>query len=198
MTTGLLSDLLRRGKGSTKEATAWFRKGAAELRKLTPLDMAGAVNRPFAKVERLTVDSIGKMYMLVYDPKTKDTLPYYDTFPLVIPITFHPDGFTGINLHYLPPKLRAVLLDALMDTINNDKMNKTTKLRVSYRLLKGYTRYRYFQPCVKRYLTAHVRSPFVYVAPGEWRNAVFLPADRFVKESAGRVWRDSLDIVGSR
>jgi hypothetical protein len=196
--TGLLSDLLRRGQGSTKDSAAWFRKGAAELRKLEPLAAVKSVDRPFARVDRLSVDSIGKLYMFVYDPKTKKTMPYYDTFPMVIPIEFYRDGFLGVNLHYLPPKHRAVLLDALMGTANNDKMDKTTKMKVSYRLLKGFSRYRYFQPCVKRYLGAHVRSPFVYVAPLEWRNAIFLPAERFMKEDTGTVWRDSLNMLGSR
>ena len=198
MTTGLLSDLLRRGQGSTRDSAAWFRKVASELRKLTPLALVKGADRPFARVERLSIDSIGRVYMFIYDPKTKDALPYYDAFPLVIPIEFYKDGFLGVNLHYLPPKQRAILLDALMDNLNNDKMDKTTRLKVSYRLLKGYSRYRFFQPCVKRYLAGHVRSPFVYVAPLEWRNAVFLPSDRFVKESAGRVWRDSLDMLGGR
>ena len=43
---------------------------------------------------------IGRMYFYFYDPKTKDTLPYYDKFPLVIPIERYPDGFLGLNLHY--------------------------------------------------------------------------------------------------
>ena len=27
----------------------------------------------------------GNMYMFMYDPKLKETLPYYDTFPLCLP-----------------------------------------------------------------------------------------------------------------
>ena len=43
---------------------------------------------------------IGKMYFYYYDAKTKDMLPYWDKFPLVIPLEVHTDGFIGLNLHY--------------------------------------------------------------------------------------------------
>ena len=45
--------------------------------------------------------TVGKMYMFSYDPKTKADLPYYDTVPLVIITEPMPNGFSGINLHYL-------------------------------------------------------------------------------------------------
>ena len=55
------------------------------------------------------------MNMFFYDPKHKDTLPYYDRFPLSVIIGPAKGGFYGLNLHYLPPVLRAKMLDALMD-----------------------------------------------------------------------------------
>ena len=53
---------------------------------------------------------VGSMYMFEYEPKTKD-LEYFDRFPLTIIVDPLPDGFSGINLHYLRPMLRAALLD---------------------------------------------------------------------------------------
>ena len=35
----------------------------------------------------------GRLNMFFYDPKYKKTLPYYDTFPLVLPLENYPDGF---------------------------------------------------------------------------------------------------------
>ena len=46
--------------------------------------------------------------MFFYDPKPeqKKNLPYFDMFPLVFPLRRMGDGFTGINVHYLPPAFR--------------------------------------------------------------------------------------------
>jgi len=49
---------------------------------------------------------LGKMYFFVYNPKHKITLPYYDMFPLVLPIERYSNGFLGINFHFLAPKDR--------------------------------------------------------------------------------------------
>ena len=56
---------------------------------------------------------IGKMYFFSYNPKWKDKLPWYDTFPLVFPIERYPVGFLGLNFHYLAPKDRAILMDLI-------------------------------------------------------------------------------------
>ena len=42
----------------------------------------------------------GRMYNFQYDPKTKKQLPYYDRFPLCIPVQPAKKGFHGMNLHY--------------------------------------------------------------------------------------------------
>ena len=49
---------------------------------------------------------IGNLYLFLYDPKTKNQLPYYDTFPLVYPYRKAEGGFVGYNLHYLPPHVK--------------------------------------------------------------------------------------------
>jgi hypothetical protein len=56
---------------------------------------------------------VGKMYLFHYDPKGRKTLPYYDTFPLILLTGIHKSGFTGLNLHYLPPEPRLILLSNL-------------------------------------------------------------------------------------
>ena len=40
----------------------------------------------------------GRLNMFIYDPKLKKKLPYYDTFPLVLPLENYNDGFLGIKL----------------------------------------------------------------------------------------------------
>ena len=127
----------------------------------------------------------------MYDAKTKDKLPYWDMFPLIFPIEYYGDSMLGINLHYLPPVLRAQLMNALFTTLNNDKYNKTTRLQISYSILKGASRFGYFKPCIKKYLFSHIRSPFIYISPDEWDIALMLPTQRFQKATSEKVWSDS-------
>jgi hypothetical protein len=133
----------------------------------------------------------GKLYMFFYDPKTKATLPYYDRFPLVFPFSFHDDGFTGLNLHYLPHKLRFALIDRLLMFKNNDKFDETTRIRYSWATIDGMSKFAMAKPCVKRYLSNHLRSPLHTVSANDWSTAMMLPVERFVGASTAQVWADS-------
>ncbi len=134
---------------------------------------------------------IGRMYFFFYDPKTKDKLPYYDRFPLVIPIERYPDGFLGLNLHYIHPKQRIILLDKLSEFANNNKYDETTKLRLSYDLLKSTSKAFELQACIKRYLFSHVESRFMEITADEWDIACLLPMEAFEKASKHKVYSDS-------
>jgi hypothetical protein len=131
------------------------------------------------------------MYMFFYDPKLKKELPYYDAFPLVIVIGPAKGGFMGLNLHYLPPTLRARFLDSLLDITSNKKYDETTRFRLSYSLLKRAAKYKFFKPCIKHYLNDHVRSRFAFVPAPEWEIATFLPTADWRKSSANKVYSDS-------
>ena len=134
---------------------------------------------------------IGKMYFYFYDPKTKDTMPYYDRFPLVIPIERYNDGFLGLNLHYIHPKHRMVLLDKLSDTTNNDTYDEKTKFKINYRYLSAASRIFEATPCIKRYLFTQIESRFLEITADEWDIAAMLPVESFVGASTSKVYADS-------
>jgi hypothetical protein len=134
---------------------------------------------------------LGKMYFYSYDPKHKDKLPWYDTFPLVFPIERYNDGFLGLNFHYLAPKDRAILMDQLKMYANNKKYDETTKLKLTYNMLKGFTKIKRAKPTVHRYLTSKIKSKFVLVNADEWEVALFLPVERFRKANKKEVWAHS-------
>ena len=138
---------------------------------------------------------LGNMYMYFYDPKTKDTLPYYDSFPLTIVVGPATGGFYGLNLHYLPPVLRARMLDGLMDITNNKNYDETTKFQIRYNMLQRTSKLKYFKPCFKHYLNEHVRSRFALVPAPEWEIATFLPTADFQKSSKATVYRDSRKMI---
>lgn len=138
---------------------------------------------------------IGKMFFYGYDPKTKADLPYYDIFPLILMVKTLKDGWHGLNLHYLPPKQRAVLITRLIDTISDTRLDNKTRLKINYQLLKATAKYRYFKPCFKRYLVNHVRSTVRPVPIRHWAKAILLPVAKFKKASQSTVWADSLRIA---
>ena len=176
-----------------RDSRAWFRTAARNT--------TANPNRMIRSgAERLTtIPMIGRMYLFEYDPKGKNTLPYYDRYPLIFPIGSGRTGgqaasggsFIGINVHYLPLPLRARLMDALYDTVTNDNMDETTRLRISYNVLNQASKYKFFRPCIKKYLISHVRTKFFYIEPSEWEMALFLPLDRFVGSNKNAIYRDS-------
>lgn len=169
----------------SKESMAWFRNKAQKLR---------PSRRDLLRDESLILKNrprVGDMFMYFYDPKHKETLPYYDRFPLTILVDRAPKGFYGLNLHYLPLDVRAKFLDALLDNLTNKRYDESTRFRLSYEMLKGASKLRAFRPCFKRYLSAHVRSRFAKVEAPEWEIATFLPTADFEKASSTEVYRDS-------
>ncbi len=185
------------GPSMKRESRQWFRNQARNVAvapsRIIRSDPSRWTTRPL----------VGSMYMFQYDPKGKGKLPYYDRFPLVIPIgssrttgmAANRGSFLGINLHYLPLPLRAKLMDALYATATTREIDETTRLRISYNILQQASRYRFFKPCIKRYLIPHVRSKFFYIQPTEWDMALFLPTDRFVGANKNRIYRDSRDRI---
>jgi hypothetical protein len=133
----------------------------------------------------------GNMYMFSYDAKHKDTLPYWDRFPLLLPYKKYAGGFIGLNMHYLPYQMRFQLMDRLMYFANNKAMDDTTKLRYSWGLIDGISKYKAAEICIKQYLTEHVRSPFRKISPEDWATALMLPVESFVGSNKYNVWQES-------
>ena len=172
----------------TKEAQDWFRKKAQNLRRVDRKELLASEELQLVNRQN---PLIGSMNMFFYDPKHKDTLPYYDRFPLVIIVGPAEKGFYGLNLHYLPPILRAKFLDALLDVTNNKKYDETTRFQMSYKMLQASSKTRYFKPCYKHYLTQHVKSRLARVSAPEWEIATFLPTASWEKSSAANVYKES-------
>jgi hypothetical protein len=166
-------------------STDWYKDKIREFGKPGALDLIRDGKRkksPF----------YGRLNMFFYDPKFKKTLPYYDTFPLVLPLEPYSDGFLGINLHYLPMKLRLQLLDRLVDYSNNTKFDESTILDVDYSRLKNIN---LIKPTLKRYLAGRVKTDFRRIDADEFMVAALLPVQRFKKGSASEVYSDSRKMI---
>lgn len=177
----------------TNQAREWFRETAGKMNRINEREMLRS------DMSRMTTQPLlGSMYMFYYDPKYKEELPYYDRFPLIFPYKKVKGGFMGLNLHYLPLQFRAKLMDGLYDYANNTRYDESTKLKLNYELLTRASKLRWFQPCLKHYLTQHVQTKFMYVYPSEWDIALFLPTERFIKAKKNQVWMDSKRMLGVR
>jgi hypothetical protein len=168
----------------TNASRAWLR---AKVKDLKPTSSGLMKDRDRLKNKSM----IGRMYFYFYDPKTKDSMPYYDQFPLVIPIEKYNDGFLGLNLHYIHPKHRMILLDKLSDTMSNDTYDEKTKLKINYRYLAAASRIFEANPCIKRYLFTQIQSRFLEITADEWDIAAMLPLESFVGATTSKVYADS-------
>ena len=140
---------------------------------------------------------LGKMYFFVYNPKHKMTLPYYDMFPLVLPVERYSNGFLGINFHYLAPKERAHLLDEIKIFVNDKTLSEKTRIMLTYDMLRGFTKFKRAKPCLKRYITMYMKTQFIPILPDEWGPAIFLPVENFKKMSKKAVWQESKKIYST-
>ena len=174
-------------KYSTGELQDWFigkaRTAAGYRKNILANDQRAADNA-----------IIGKMYFFKYDPKGKMDLPKYDKFPMVFPIEQYQDGFLGLNLHYLPIRVRAAFLDKLMAyaVLKDDDIQK---IRVTYDILNASRRFKEFKPCIKRYLKTRLRSKILTIQPNEWEVATFLPMYQFKGAKPQQVWKESLQTI---
>ena len=173
----------------TQQSRDWFRTTARRTN-VTPESL---VRGERARYKNRV--SMGKMYLFNYDPKHKDTLPYYDRYPLIFPVNKAPGGFYGINMHYLPHVLRARLMDALYSLSRDQRYDERTRLRLSYDILNGMSKYKAFRPTFKRYLSNHVRSRFIEITSSEWDIALMMPLQKFAKASSSKVWSDSRKLI---
>lgn len=175
---------------SAKNSVTWFQSQIRDLvgsRNITSMQMLAQMQN------NLTTQLLpGKMYMFVYSAKHKETLPYYDKFPLIIPFAKDSLSFKGLNFHYLPYAQRILLLDSLVKV--GDKANKYKKndqLRLSWQLVTNMSRSNLMAPCVKMYLNGYVKSRFIEIPQKDWATAIMLPTHNFAGASATTVWRDS-------
>lgn len=169
----------------SKESLTWFRNRVRRIR---------TNSEQFYKQSDLQKSRRfleGRMFTFFYDPKTKDKLPYYDTFPCVMIVETYGSGFLGLNIHYLPPRIRIRFLEKLFEYTNNEEFDETTRLRITWNLLSSVTKLRASRAAVKRYLYSHVEGSALLVEPKYWDIVSFLPTASFTGASMVDVYRDT-------
>ena len=175
------------------KSKAWFDKQVRDMRSVNNIRAETLMRGDQASKGNSIIP--GNLYMYVYDPKHKETLPYYDMFPMVFPFNEVKGGFYGINMHYLPYHFRAQLMDRLLDFKSDSKYDENTKLKLQWNLIGNASKFAMVQPCVKHYLYSHVKTPFKAIHSADWATALMLPVENFAKASPQKVWADSMRII---
>ena len=147
-------------------STRWYRAkvsalGGTSMTAETHIEDGSATSKP----------NYGMMNLFSYRPSAPEKLPYYDIFPLSIPVAKHRDGFTGINFHYLSIPMRVKLLDTLVEAFWENN-----KVQMSWRQISGL---RLARPIVRRYKAKWIQSKFLRLPVEDMLIAALLPVQRF-------------------
>lgn len=181
-------------KARTQQSLDWFRKkierefGTRSAEAKTVFD----INRP------KTIALVGQIISFEYNPKTKNTLEYYDKFPLTLILSYTPNGFLGLNFHYLKPLDRAKFMGNLYKYIGKTRDQIT--INIDYTKLSKLENLGFYKPCIKRYLFKNMSSRVAIIQPEEWDLTLFLPTEKFVSYSnksttKNKIWEASTKIA---
>ena len=160
----------------------WYRQ---KVQDLLPRPMVRPMIREGLQEGKVTKrPNFGMMNLFYYRPKGAEKLPYYDIFPLVIPLGRRlNDGFVGINFHYLSVPQRWLLLERLsmfqvpseLDAFDTEEGGGD----VMALFWSKIRRKRGVKPIVRRYLTKYINSYFLKIELSEMLIALAIPMERF-------------------
>ena len=180
------------------EAIQWLREKYETLRNQLTIGRSRMSKDPYRIISEGTREKeiqLGHMYFMNYDPKWKNTLKYYDRFPLVLPIEAWQRGFIGMNFHYLPYDLREALMKKLITRINLKEDTQRSYIDITYNDVKPFVRYKEVKPTIHKYDITYSSGTFIHIAADEWNTAIHLPVEDFRKASKGHVWMDSRAMI---
>jgi hypothetical protein len=174
--------------GNTRKSIDWYRK---EIKNLVTSGL-GTINQKTASNfgTFITIPEIGSMMTFVYDPKTAEDLDYYDIAPLILCFNITKTGFYGINLHYLHPEVRAMIISKLLQG-QSGRLDRQSKIKLSWQILQAAIKDKYISHSVKQYLFTHVRSKVSKIDGEYWKMTINLPYEKFRGATKKQVWRES-------
>ncbi len=146
----------------------------------------------------------GKLYLFKYDAIDEGgKLPYWDMYPMVFffGTSKSAAGKTllhGLNMHYLPPKLRFILFLELLKLKTSKKYTPRSRLRAEYMAIQGASKTGLYLPCIKTYRADHVMSHLVEIPANVWEISTFLNIDQWQKADRAEVYKDALGFHKSK
>jgi hypothetical protein len=165
--------------------------------------------RTVSRDEFLLYMNPAMLYSHIYDPKTKDQLPFYDVLPLYFPIDFRSDRMLAFNIHYMPPATRKMFIANYVRLLEDEAIKRgfanaenlppmfLQKIGMSY-LNELYTTNNMviggiLRQCVRTYLYSHIMSDLNIVKLKDWGKAVNIILPQFVKQSDSYIYKTIRD-----
>jgi hypothetical protein len=188
----------------TEESIKWYE----EFGNMAYREMTHANERSNKVKARLILNSmpdyglkpnrIGSMYTFVYHASTGDQMPYWDRFPLIIKITDESDSresFQGVNLHYLSPLHKRLLVMSLMGDLSGLLTAENSRVvGMGIRKLMRPAN-KYGRVCIRRYRYDNMYSKAIRIPPEHWMKVIYLPTYQFLGSRIAKVWADSTRAV---
>ena len=123
---------------------------------------------------------IGRMYFFRYEPSMPEE--EYDNWPLVISLYEDADNISGVNFHHMDYKNRIIQLGRMLDFLNNQTYEKTSRLYASKfrKTLWNHRLFRHSKASYRQYRTDQIKSKIIEVHPMDWELAITVPTERFL------------------
>ena len=165
-----------------KNAANWFKesiKGIVKTQKGKPSDYKEFFQDSEKNVRRKL---LGQVLLFNYRPTSR--IRVYDKFPLVIVTGFSGSGFSGLNLHYIPPTDRLKMILMMDSLLYNRKEEDPQKMRIKILSLFNKKIFaKYYGTVFNKYTTANIFGKPRITTPEEWTNFAFLPVFKGINPS---------------
>lgn len=135
----------------------------------------------------------GTMYTFIYKPVTED-LDYYDRYPLVLRMvdaSNDPDSILGVNLHYMFPRLRRLMLLNVLGRMTGALDDENSRVMRFNREFLSKPINKYSRVCIRRYRKNRILGRPIRIPPEHWMKMIHLPTYHFVGKREDRVWLNS-------
>lgn len=129
--------------------------------------------------------AVGRMVTFSYNAKDKSKV--WDNTPLVI-VLRRSKGYTlGLNFHWVPQKIRYVLLEYILKK-NKRKIPSNEPLNVSYAMVKELIINLRLRAVVRLYINKRISKRGVVIPYELMRKAIDLPAENFIGMSSDQAY----------
>lgn len=186
-------------KRNIARSNKWFMRRVSKDIKLSRDKAFQQFKSDFRKRTHSDKGLVGRLFAFHYDAKHKDTLPVWDSFPLVFFFgTFVGDGvygengilyLQGLNMHYLPHALRLKLFTALIKYNNDTALREKSKLKISWDIIKAFSQSELAKHSVKTYRADHLKSQLIEISPRFWEIVMFMNLQQWKKGSNSVAWK---------